>query len=54
MSAIGEAWLMHNADVQQTLGGEGRGPNGQKKKKTLDLSCLALKHEFYFITTNTP
>ena len=43
-----EDWSMHNADTQCTVGGEGR-PKGREEFLCLNLSCLAIKHEFYFI-----
>ena len=47
ISALGEVWLMHNADVQCTSRGVG-GPNGQRRIVCLNF-CLTLKYEFYFI-----
>ena len=55
LSAIGEVWLMHIADAQCMP--EGKSSKEQKKEKKKnkpsDISCLVLKHEFYFTTVNT-
>ena len=45
-------WLMCNANTQCTLGGEGRGPNGQRENFVVKFSHPALKCKFYFITCN--
>ena len=41
-----EVWLMHDADMQHTVGGERR-PRGREDVLCLNFSCLAIKYEFY-------
>ena len=44
---MGEVWLMHNADTQCAVEGEGR-PKGREEFLCLNFSCLAIKYESYF------
>lgn len=40
--APGEVWFTHNARAQWTLGGEGKGPNGQSKELCLNFPSYCL------------
>ena len=45
---MGEIWSMHDANTQSTVRGNRR-PKGREEFLWLNLSCLVIRYEFYFM-----